>query len=199
MAEKGGGFGGPAGLEQLTDTGGRNLAAARHRHRVESVDAETLHLAHIGEHGGVARPALAEAEIGPHQHASHFESLDQHFEHEILGALLRHLGVEIEREHDLDAKLRQKPRLDAKGRQPELRGAGMEEFLGMRFEGDHAQRGAEGCGMAGSLGDQRPVAQMHAVEIAKRHHRAMKGSRNPGVMAKDAHGRCVKLSQAQAA
>ena len=58
------------------------------------------------------------------------------------------------------------------GHQPEGRGVRLEPAPRMRFEGHDAQDGAKRLRRPGSLGDDLPVAQMDAVEIAERHRRA---------------------------
>ena len=168
-------------------------------HGREDLDAEAFHFAHVGKHRRVARPALAELEIAADDNAACAQPIDQHVHDKFLRALRRHLGIESEREHRIDALLGKETRLGAERREAKRFAAGPKKFLRMRLEGEHGQRGATLFGNAFGIRDQRLMAAMHAVEIADGHDRAAIGRGNVAIVAKDAHGAGSGLGCAQAA
>src|SRR6185437_11035127 len=88
----------------------------------------------------------------------------------------------------VDAETSDQPRLDAERRQAERDRRGTEELLRMRLEGEHAERRSPFLRHAARGADQRLMAQMHAVEISDRHHRALKGIGDVAIVAENLHG-----------
>ena len=100
------------------------------------------------------------------------EPLDQDALDEILGAERRQRGVEGQHDRAVEPGRRQQPQLVALVGEPEQRLVGPEEAARMRLEGQRRRRPAQRRGALARGRDHRPVAAMHAVEIADGDHRA---------------------------
>jgi len=64
---------------------------------------------------------------------------------------------------------------------------GAKELARMRLEDERSQRAVLALRDAPRLGDERAMSQMHAVEIAERHHGALRVRRWIAVMTQDPH------------
>src|SRR5262249_26251766 len=113
---------------------------------------------------------------------------DQHLLDEILGTRFREGEVEMKDEEFVHSQGLDGARLDPEWRQPEWWYIGAKDRTGMGLEGQnrraHAQLGSSFLGER----DDRLMAEMDAIEIAQRYHRAPGIVRHLVEMPEDPHG-----------
>ena len=129
----------------------------------------TLRREIVGRAGAVE----AEMKVEADGDAGDGKSIDQYARHEILGGKARERGVEPQHDRAGEAGRGQQAQLRAFVREAEQRLVRTEEGAGMRFEGQRRGRPGERLGARQRGRDHRPVAAMHAVEIADGDDRAV--------------------------
>jgi hypothetical protein len=106
------------------------------------------------------------------------QQIAQHARRELTVARVRQARVKANLEHFLDAKLAQRPRPLSRALQAKGRDVRLEEAARVRIEHRDAQRNAKFIGHLTGAGDDGLVADVHAVEIAKRDRCAARIVRN---------------------
>src|SRR5579859_4540057 len=130
-----------------------------------------------------ADAALAEMEIVADRDPGNPEALDQVMLNEIL---CRRPGPPLVERHDHRAReprAGEQTQLGGLIRQPELGGGRAEEAPGMRLEGQRQRRPAMRLAHLERGANDRPVTEMDTVEIAHRHHGALRNVRRWGGIA----------------
>ena len=187
-AQQEGGGARVAGGEALADLGRGIDHAGGIGDGRERSDAKARRPPEVVQELGIAAAVLSEDEIIAHDHVGRLEPLAQHFHNEGFRAALGQRPVEGQQEDVIDADRLQLAQLDAKGREPKRRFIRLKEFARMGLEGQDAAGNAQFVGQPGGLGDDRLVAQMHAIEIAQGDDGGPSLDRNLGMVAENAHG-----------
>ena len=181
----------------------QGLAHRRARHP-QAVDLIAHHAGHVKaalgtggvEHGVVASPARAKAEVVAHQHVAGLQSVQQHVIDKGRWALRRKTRIETQHHRLLDAAACQLLQLvaqagDARRGGLRLAAALGEEVARVRLKAHHAGRDATLPRLADQQGQHRLVASVYAVEVANGQRTGRRQVR-VGEAAKDAHrGDCA--------
>jgi hypothetical protein len=130
---------------------------------------------------------MAIAEIAAGDGVADLQATFQYPDREILGRQFGKSLVEGQRDHMVDAESLQRVELGPERGQAKGRAVGTKERLGMRLEREDRQRLAALAGDRRGLRDHGLMAEMDAVEIAKRHHRAMRVGGQIGFMSIETH------------
>src|SRR6185437_5777328 len=175
-----------SGDEVLADAGRGIERAAGGPYGIDDADAEAERRAALGEQRRVAAPLMAEDEIIAHHRMAEAQPADQHLVDEGLGAALGEIAIEMEREQQIDAERLDAPRLHAEGGQAKGRVLRPEDAARMRLEGEDGRGHAQAARDRTGLADDPLMAEMDAVEVALRDHRAALAGGHP-VVAENAH------------
>ena len=149
----------------MRSVGVRNLIA------VHACDVEALCLACGVEHGVVAEPSGAKAEVVAHQHVAHAQAFAQHFLDKGFGRLRCQPGVEAQHHHLVDAALFQLGEFVAQGADAGRCQAGLachlrEIVARVGLESQHTAGQAPVVGLVFQQRQHGLVAAVYAVEIA---------------------------------
>ena len=160
---------------------------------------EPLGAGEAAEHGEIAAPLRAEAEVVADQQVAQLQSADQDVFDERFGRAGGQRRAEVRDIDPLDAVLSQRLELVAQGRDARrclAFAACCKEFPGVGFESQHARRQAEPCGLAAQARKNGLMAAMDAVEIADRQRTraALAGGRKT---AKDLHRTGHRIERAK--
>ena len=164
LAEQCGDLPYPAGLQQRAHLGAAHLTAAD-RDRPDDLDLEAPRLRQVGEQGGVSGPVAAEAEIMADEDLFHPDRVEQTVPYESFRRLAGEVEPEALQNHAIDAQCRDPAQLLAQTQNQGDRPLRSENRERMRMK-RHGQRGpAPGAGVFDHAAENRPVAQMDAVEV----------------------------------
>ena len=184
MAQHRGGVAGACLCQRVADRGRRHGIRALCHQRSDG-HAEP----HLGTEGlqlfSGARARLAKAEVRAHDDMAQAQPINDHLLRKGAGAEAGEGGIEPQLIQLVDADLLQLVRARLCAHQTEGRGVGGEIFAGVWLECDPAQ-GRVGQGGAGHI-DDRPMPQMHPVEIANSGGRPLIGSGYKLIVANDFH------------